>query len=67
MRTCPHYDAILALAATDQGTTPTDVVEQTGMTIAAARAALNRLCQRGKLTAQRLPLRGGPKVYKAAG
>ena len=66
MRTCPHIAAILTLAATDAGTTPADVAEQTGMKIAAARAMLNKLCQRGKLTAQRLPLRGGPKLYRAA-
>jgi DNA-binding IclR family transcriptional regulator len=65
-RTCPHVDAIIALAATDAGTTPTDVAEQTGMRLASARSMLNKLVARGRLTVTRLPLRGGPKLYKAA-
>jgi DNA-binding IclR family transcriptional regulator len=65
-RQCKHVAAILALAATDAGTTPIDVAEQTGMRLPAARAMLNKLVQRGRLIATRLPLRGGPKLYKAA-
>ena len=64
-RTCKHVAAILALAATDAGTTPSDVAEQTGLALDSARDALNRLVRKGKLTVKRMPLRGGPKLYRA--